>query len=313
MTGKQSISDLQRQLQLAGADVLNFGDGLTVSSTPTEDRAAISTGCPNLDAWFPRGGLVPGQTIEIVSSALASGATYLAMILAKQACGSRGLLVVIDRRQDLNPMMLLSLGFDLEHVLMVHPTSEEDHLWALEQSLGDPSVAAVWTRIDKLDKRYQRRWQLAAERGQTIGILQRPEKVLGHPTWALLQVEVRCNPHSDWLVGNQRVVPGRAPHTAQDNWIVDLIARRCPGRFEQPTLRLELQNRVWHEPAEDLEATHGGPADLTGRVPATAGGSSESGRFMRHRPVHPNDPWFTKSQSEVPSSDAAAQAQRRPS
>jgi hypothetical protein len=302
MSGKETISALQKQLQMAGAEVLEFDDGLTVNVPSAASGArAISTGCPSLDAWFPREGLVPGQTVEIVSSTLATGATYLAMILAKQVCGSRGLLVLIDRRQDFNPALLLSLGFDLENVLFVHPASEEDHLWALEQSLADPSVAAVWTRIEKLDKRYQRRWQLAAERGQSVGILQRPEKVLGHPTWALLQVEVRSNSHSDWLVGNQRVSAGLSATDGQDNWILDLIARRCPGRFAQPTLRVELHNRVWHEHPEDWSGATKSPEDSGG----------ESNLFLTHRPVHPNDPWFTKPTAEVPPVDSATRAQRR--
>lgn len=263
----------------------------------------ISTGCPALDAWFPRGGIVRGQTIELIGSTAGAGATCVALMLARQICGSQGLLVLIDRHQDFHASILLTLGFDLEHVLIVHPSTDEDHLWALEQALSDPCVAAVWTRIDKIDKRYQRRWQLAAERGQTVGLLQRPEKVLGHPTWATLQLEVRPNPHSHWLTGNRRVVDmavgkamsrdgaGSLSNENHDDWIVQLVARRGVGRFEATAIQLELHNRSWQERSNEL-----------GAWSSPAAGAW----FFSQRLPHPNDPWFTKPDLVEAEADSAA-------
>lgn len=283
MSGQQRLEELQQQLQKSGAHLLMSSEWLAdkLAAPRTSDRA-ISTGCAALDAWFPEGGMVRGQTIEMVSPSGGAGATYLAMILARQICGPQGLLVLIDRTHDFNPAILLTLGFDLDHVLVVQPQSEEDHLWALEQALADSCVAAVWTRIDKIDKRYQRRWQLAAERGQTIGLLQRPEKVLGHPTWATIQFEVRPNPHSHWLTGNRRAVGAVVSEEVTDvsmaesaeHWIVQLVARRSAGRFDATSLQLELRNRSRQEwcPSPDAKEWYFGQ-----RLP------------------HPNDPWFTKA------------------
>ena len=304
-SGQQRLEALQQQLQKAGSHLLMSSEWLAEKSTapncsdPHAAGTTISTGCAALDAWFPRGGMVRGQTIELVGSSRGAGAMCVAMILAKQICsspvfGAQGLLVLIDRHQDFNPTILLALGFDLDHVLLVQPLSDEDHLWALEQALADSCVAAVWTCIDKLDKRYQRRWQLAAERGQAIGLLQRPEKVLGHPTWASLQFEVRPNPHSHCLTGNRRSTRGGAApplssstewdqlpvDEAAEHWIVQLIARRSAGRFEATSLQLELCNRNWSECLE-WQKSHPGA------------GASEW--FFRQRLPHPNDPWFTKA------------------
>lgn len=305
MNGQQRLEELQQQLQKAGSHLLMPSQWLAEKwAGPQAAEQVISTGCAGLDAWFPHGGMVRGQTIEIVSPTGGAGATYVAMILARQICGPQGLLVLIDRNQDFNPAILLTLGFDLDHVLVVQPQSEEDHLWALEQALADSCVAAVWTRIEKIDKRYQRRWQLAAERGQTIGILQRPEKVLGQPTWATIQFEVRSNPHSHWLIGNRRAssannpslgddLDGSAPAEAAEHWIVQLVARRSAGRFEATALQIELHNRSWNE-------WHGA---RDSRVTPDA-----KEWFFSQRLPHPNDPWFTKatsSESEQGSQESA--------
>jgi len=149
MSGQQRLEELQQQLQKSGSHLLMPSEWLADKWTASQSSEKIvSTGCAALDAWFPRGGMLRGQTIEIVSPTGGIGATYVAMILARQICGPQGLLVVIDRDQDFNSAILLTLGFDLDHVLVVHPESEEDQLWALEQALADTCVAAVWTRID---------------------------------------------------------------------------------------------------------------------------------------------------------------------
>jgi len=283
---QQRVRELQKQLQavgVTGTTAVKAGmssDGPATDFLQAHSEELFSTGCSAFDEWFPHGGLVRGQTLELIATGRGSGATALAMILARSVCGDDGLLVLIDRQQTFYPALLLSLGFDLENVLFVHPQSEEDHLWALEQALADRAVAAVWTDIDKLDKRYQRRWQLAAERGQTVGLLQRPVKALGHPTWAKLQVEIRPNPHSHWLVTHPRIadaVPGSA-----ENWIVQLVVQRGVGRFDRPPLQLELCNH--HDP-------------LQPDVPAV---------FLQQRLPRPGDPWFTKPGATAPDTAAGA-------
>jgi hypothetical protein len=371
MNGKPSLDELKKQLrryQSHGADVAGFAAeaedarGAEPAGEPLAGlwpvaKEVISTGCRELDAWFPQGGMTRGNTIEIVGDHLAAGATHFALALAQRICQAGGicqagevrqaqaskppgLFVIIDRRGDFYPAMLLALGFRLEDVLIVHPQTEEDHLWALEQALADRSVAAVWTRIGKLDKRYQRRWQLAAERGKTIGLLQRPLKVLGHPTWAAAQIEFRVDPNSWLLAGASTTGTHTLPPTRSDlsfgseNWIVQLTARRGIGRFEQADLRLELHNRhVWDEPNAVADRCDGhsvsskAERSATGVEPRTVGvvASDEPDAakdyipapMLTYRPPRPTDPWFTKAtkSNEVAVSESdrsGAQEQRRP-
>jgi len=296
------------------------GDAYSVFNSQV--RQAISTGCATLDRWFPEAGMRPGSIVEIISPPLAGGATHFSLILAKKVCGDDGLLVVIDRRHDFYPAMLKTLGFDLQNVLIVRPENDDDHLWALEQSLADPSVAAVWTRIETLDNRYQRRWQLAAQRSGAIGFLHRPESVMGHPTWALAQLQIRPNPYSSILTSNQRSYQSRfgfnsvvdhryqtGPSLTRENWILDVTAVRCRGLFEQPTIRVEIHNTNMHESLPSsgnrehdfsfLDSTQEAAAqNMIQKVNASQSAKVES-VFLTERLPHPNDPSITKPNTQT--------------
>lgn len=265
-----------------------FGQGSTTTQETTNQETMwdgptiYPTTCPALNGWFPDQGIPAGSILEVVCSEAGAGATHFCLTLAKAVCGAEGLLVVIDRRHDFHAASLVSLGFDLQNVLLIRPTNDEDHLWALEQALAHPSAAVVWTRIDLLDGRYQRRWQLAAEKSQAVGILQRPDRVLGAPSWAFAQFQIRPNPHSSLLTGNRAYyqavnrarqkaasASGLTPH--DENWILDLKAVRMRGQFQPQILRMELHNFLAEENAND-------------QIPSN----------LSMRPAHPNDPPVTR-------------------
>ena len=74
--------------------------------------------------------------------------------------------------------------------------------WACIRRWAVRGVAAVvcWTEnlkgnsSGKLDDRMFRRWQLAAEKGTSLGLLIRPGSVAGNPSWAEVQLRVRSLP-----------------------------------------------------------------------------------------------------------------------
>lgn len=75
---------------------------------------------------------------------------------------------------------LLGSGIDLSRVLLVHPKMTQDGLWAIEQSLcsGTCSAVLAWATID--DSAVLRRLKLAAEAGNTLGFLFRPQRLSDH-------------------------------------------------------------------------------------------------------------------------------------
>lgn len=163
-----------------------------------DDEPPISTGCAALDALLPAGGLQRGTLLEWFpappgshgGSQRGSGAGTLAMLLARAALGEGGALVVMDRRRTFYPPAAAALGIDWERLILVRAPSEADELWALDQALRCPGVAAVWAPLEKLGAHDFRRLQLAAETSGAIGLLLRPSRLRGQPSWAHLQLLV---------------------------------------------------------------------------------------------------------------------------
>jgi hypothetical protein len=122
------------------------------------------------------------------------GTATLSLLGAREACREGGALVVIDRRQTFYPPAAAAWGIDLDRLIVVHPRSARDELWAAVQALHSPAVAAMWTAIDRLDSRAFRKLQLAAQAGRTLGVLVRPGRAREEPSWAdvTLGVETRA-------------------------------------------------------------------------------------------------------------------------
>jgi hypothetical protein len=152
--------------------------------------AVVSTGYAVLDRFLPQRGLHRGTLVEWLVREGGSGATTLALAAARQACGETGTLVVVDRRRTFYPLAAAACGIDLSRLLVVRPQHDRDESWAIDQALRSGGASTVLAWPEKLDDHLFRRLQLAAEAGETLGLLLRPARALAEPSWA----EVR------WLV-----------------------------------------------------------------------------------------------------------------
>lgn len=131
-----------------------------------------------LSEGIPRGGIV-----EWLGDA-GSGRTTLALWMAQQVCQDEGVLVVVDRQQQLYPPAMAAFGIDLERTIVLYPKSRVDEIWALVQCLRCPSITAVWSQQERLNAREYRCLQLAAEKSGVVGIFSRPIRAQSQPTWA---------------------------------------------------------------------------------------------------------------------------------
>lgn len=146
-----------------------------------------STGIPPLDGLLPEGGLHAGTLTEWLTDDAGGGAT-LAFKVAAQLRGESGVCVVIDDRGSLYPPAVGRLGVDLDSTIVVRPLRVQEALWAWEQSLRCPAVAVVIGGLGRLQSVEGRRLQLAAETGGGLGMLLRPVRELGQPSWADLRL-----------------------------------------------------------------------------------------------------------------------------
>ena len=206
------------------------------TAEPAASTAPISSGCTTLDRLLPGGGFVPGQLIEWLAAGSGSGAGTLAMIVARQACGhGRGALVVADRARQFYPPAAVAWGIDWQQLIVVRARSEKDELWALDQALRCPGVAAVWASLERLTERAFRRMQLAAESGQGLGLLLRPARVRGKPSWSDAQLLVQPRPSPPPPSGHPATVRVRRLY-------VEMV--RCPGAAATGAVELEIDEKT---------------------------------------------------------------------
>lgn len=184
-----------------------------------EDDVLLSTGCPALDAILPQRGWRRGTVVEWLSPGSGSGASFLALLAARHALRDGGALVICDQAGIFYPLVLQGLGIDMAQVILVRPKDAADQRWALDQALRSPAVALAWARLDRLDDKTSRRFQLAAESGGALGMLVRPDSVRGKPTWAEVQLAVQP------LAGG-----------AGRQWQVECVRARGPTGTSRPVI-----------------------------------------------------------------------------
>jgi protein ImuA len=163
---------------------------------PGSARAPLSSGCPPLDRLLPEAGFPPGALVEWLSDGEGGGAETLAMLTAREALVRGGVLAVLDRRARFYPPAAAALGIDLQQTFVVRARHPRDELWALDQVLRCPGVAVACAAIEPLDWRWFRRLQLAVEEGGGWGLLLRPARVRGQPSWSRIQLLVQPRPSS---------------------------------------------------------------------------------------------------------------------
>jgi hypothetical protein len=109
------------------------------------------------------------------------------VVLARAAFRTAGVLAVIDPARRFYPPTAASMGIDLDRLIVVQPAEPD---WITIQALSCPAIDAVLCWPDRLNAKMFRRWQLAAERGSSVGLLVRPSASQGKPSWADVQLVV---------------------------------------------------------------------------------------------------------------------------
>ena len=252
---------------------------------PVPDEQPVSTGVPALDRFLPGGGLRRGTLVEYLAASGNCGAGTLALNAARAACGPARALVVVETLGQpasepgdtmvlpsprFYPPAAAAWGLDLSRLLVLRPASQADALWALDQALRCPGVGAVWARWNTFDPRDFRRLQLAAESGGTLGLLIRPARERGQPTWADVQWEVRAHStlrrvgsaHQVRSVGPASSARTGPPHPSPElpPWTIEIELVRCRGSAGPRVIHLQLDvaTSTWKEVSHD--APHPLPA-----------------------------------------------------
>jgi hypothetical protein len=211
------------------------------SHHPLADEQILSCGSPLLDRLLPAGGLRRGSLVEYLAPGPGCGAMTLAMAAAREACREGRALVVFDRRRTFYPAAAAAWGIDLAGLLILQPADDAAELWALDQVLRCPGVGAVLAPCGVFDGRDFRRLQLAAESGGSVGLLLRPARFRGQPTWADVQ----------WQVGQVCNLPGKIDRrqNVPAAWRLQVELVHCRGGPSGQAAIVELDETTgtWEE------------------------------------------------------------------
>lgn len=153
-------------------------------SVPQTDSEVLSTGCDSLDDLFPHQGIREGSLVEWLDAANHGNAALLSLRVGRAVVDEEQAVIVIDPSRTLYPMALAALGYHLSQVVFIHPATEQEALWACEESLRCEGVRLVWARLPQINSQHFRRLQLAAESSRGIGFLNRTASARYHPSWA---------------------------------------------------------------------------------------------------------------------------------
>ena len=164
-------------------------------------RQVVSSGFRSLDQLLPAGGVRRGSLVEWLADDDA-GAVALAAAVAcrlaasptfEQSAARPSTIVVVDRGARFHPPAVLpwiglpdhgastapaGASFSGRNVarpqlVVARPARDDDELWAIDQALRCPGVAAVLAWPRRVHATAMRRWQLAARASGAVGLLVR--------------------------------------------------------------------------------------------------------------------------------------------
>lgn len=181
-----------------------------------DDRGAIPLS-PALDAHLPWGGLPLAGLHEVLAEDPGAGMGFTALLLARAMAALPGRSVLwIAPEPDAYPPGLAALGLDAARLILVRAPRPADALWAAEEGLRSPAIAACLVLGATPDLTATRRLQLAAETGGGIALLLRETAEDSGPGAALTR----------WRLA-PRPATGASPHHLGDAaWEISLLRAR---------------------------------------------------------------------------------------
>ena len=298
----------------------------TETASRNDDGTIVSSGSAAIDSLLPAGGYQRGTLVEWIADS-GSGADFLSLTTARQAALDGGALVIVDSTEQFYPPAAAALGINLGNLILLRETAGEtsshgpsshgqssqpqtkqldadDFLWAIDQSLRCPAVAAVWGHLPKFEnsltrERWLRRFQLSAESSGCLGLFLQPLEQFGKPSWAETQWLV--NSSVAWPQGSENI-----RRSARHCRRVELKLARCRGSQigqaitldintisgsinETPKNKIAIDSNANNQPANDQYQ------------PAHTAGSSQSASFGR--PLRSSRPLSVAAELAHPAAD----------
>jgi protein ImuA len=222
----------------------------------------VALGLPGIDGVLPGGGLARGCLHELCG-APAHAALGFAAVLLGRLMADGGHVVWIGPRDELFGPGLAELGLAPERLIVVRARPQKARLWALEEALRSPGLAAALAEVDRLSLTQSRRLQLAAEAKGVTALLLRPLQAGVTPSAAVTRWRIAAAPSE--TTGGPRRASGVA------HWQISLF--RCRGG-RTGSWRIAWHGDGWHgdgwHEVPDSLALAAEPADRSAAAPRPA-------------------------------------------
>jgi protein ImuA len=229
--------------------------------------AVLPLGLSGIDRALPGGGLARGCLHELCGAADQGAALGFATVLLGRLMADGGHVVWIGPRNELFAAGLVELGLAPERLIVVRARPRAARLWALEEALRSPGLAAALAEVDRLTLTESRRLQLAAEAQGVSALLLRPPGAGATPSAAATRWRIEAAPGqatpsaaTPGAAGGARRVFG-PPH-----WRVSLL--RCRGG-RTGSWQVAWRREGWHEIPDPL-AVAAEPGDRSAAPPSPA-------------------------------------------
>lgn len=158
----------------------------------SRSMAVWPTGFAELDGLLPGGGWPRDGLLELLVPQWGIGELQLLLPALAAASGEGQRLVLIAPPYIPYAPALAAAGVDLNRLLLLQPSGQGEIAWAMEQALRQAACAMVLAWPGQLKAVMVRRLQLAAEAGQSLGILLLQRDWGGSP--AALRLRLRPRP-----------------------------------------------------------------------------------------------------------------------
>jgi len=183
---------------------------------------SFSTGAVAIDRHLPWDGLPAGALHEVTGADGAATTAFCAALVGRLAAADRGAVLWCEGRHALDAggiygPGLAAFGLAPGRLILVRARRDEDVLWAMEEGLRCPALAAVVGEAGRVSLTAGRRLQLAAAESGVTAFLLRPAREATATSAAMTWWRVTP------AAGETRDEPGLGPL----RWQAELF--RCRG------------------------------------------------------------------------------------
>lgn len=179
-----------RPLPVQHPAIWRAADSQRAAACRAQTGQGIPTGFPVLDAALPDGGWPSEGLVEILVSGWGCGDSDLMVPLLHHLSDQHRWQVWINPPWLPYAPGLAQQGVSVNRALLLECRQDNDVLWAMEQCLASGSSSIVQAWPERLKPSQIRRLHLAAQKGQALGFMVRPQACAQQPSPAPLRLEV---------------------------------------------------------------------------------------------------------------------------